>query len=183
MRNRSYRKIYENHKGPIPKDEKGRSYEIHHIDGNPENNVISNLIAVSIEEHYNIHKRQGDLGACWLMSARLLLDAEEMSRLGREMALRAGPRSDEWKRKQSESQKKRVRKPHSEETKLKISESNKARTSPNKGVAMSEENKQKRRKPKLNKENYRKPKSEEHKQKMREAAKLAWQKRRDSNSR
>lgn len=38
-----YRKIYENHFGPIPKDKDGRSYEIHHIDGNRKNNEISNL--------------------------------------------------------------------------------------------------------------------------------------------
>ena len=184
MRNRNYRKIYESHYGPIPKDDKGRSYEIHHKDGNHENNDISNLVALSIEEHYNIHKEQGDLGACWLMSPRLNLDVEEMSRLGREMAKRAGPRSDEWKRKQSLAQKNSIRKPHSEETKLKISESNKGRVSPNKGVPMSEENKQKLRKPKLNKENYKKPKSEEHRQKMRESAKLSWEKRRNnSNSR
>lgn len=183
MRNRCYRKIYERYHGSIPKDNKGRSFEIHHIDGNHDNNDITNLMAVSIEEHYKIHKEQGDLGACWLMSPRLELDAQEMSLLGREMALRSLPRSEDWKRKQRESQKKRIRKPHSEETKLKISKANLGKISSNKGIPMSEENKQKRRKPKLNTENYRKPKSEEHKQKMRESAKLAWQKRRDSNSR
>jgi hypothetical protein len=30
----NYRKIYENHNGIIPKDSDGRTYEIHHIDGN-----------------------------------------------------------------------------------------------------------------------------------------------------
>lgn len=50
-----YRKIYESHYGPIPIDETGRTYEIHHIDGNSENNDISNLKCVSIQEHYNIH--------------------------------------------------------------------------------------------------------------------------------
>ena len=32
-----HRKIYQEKFGPIPKDEKGRSYEIHHIDGNHKN--------------------------------------------------------------------------------------------------------------------------------------------------
>lgn len=43
-----YRKIYVNHFGPIPKDITGRSYEIHHIDGNHLNNDPNNLKAVSI---------------------------------------------------------------------------------------------------------------------------------------
>jgi hypothetical protein len=29
-----YRKVWEKINGPIPKDDLGRSYEIHHIDGN-----------------------------------------------------------------------------------------------------------------------------------------------------
>ena len=28
-----YRKIYEAHYGPIPKDSDGKTYEIHHLDG------------------------------------------------------------------------------------------------------------------------------------------------------
>lgn len=44
-----YRKIYENHSGSIPK-----GYEIHHIDGNHSNNIPSNLMAVTAEEHYNL---------------------------------------------------------------------------------------------------------------------------------
>ena len=55
-----YRKIYESHNGPIPKEDNGRSYEIHHIDGNHFNNDPSNLKAVSIQEHYDIHYSQGD---------------------------------------------------------------------------------------------------------------------------
>lgn len=53
-----YRKLWVKLKGEIPKDEFGRSYEIHHIDGNRKNNTIENLICVSIEEHYEIHKQQ-----------------------------------------------------------------------------------------------------------------------------
>jgi len=47
----NYRKIYENHYGKIP-----NGYHIHHIDGNPFNNDISNLKCVSAEEHSEIHK-------------------------------------------------------------------------------------------------------------------------------
>jgi len=52
-----YRTIYEQYFGKIPKDSQGRSYEIHHLDGNHENNDISNLRCVSIQEHYDIHYR------------------------------------------------------------------------------------------------------------------------------
>ena len=51
-----YRKIYENHYGEIPIDENGRIFEIHHIDGDHDNNHYTNLMAVTIHEHYDIHK-------------------------------------------------------------------------------------------------------------------------------
>lgn len=76
-----YRQIYETHFGPIPKDSDGRSYEIHHIDGNHENNLIDNLKCISIQEHFNIHYGQGDWGACRAMSIRMNLDPKEISRL------------------------------------------------------------------------------------------------------
>jgi hypothetical protein len=49
----NYRKIYENHHGKIPK-----GYHIHHIDGNPFNNNISNLECISAENHAKIHKNE-----------------------------------------------------------------------------------------------------------------------------
>jgi len=79
----NHRKIYEQHYGPIPRDAQGRSYEIHHKDGNHNNNTISNLQLVTIEEHFSIHLAQGDYGACWIMSHRMRLNPEETSRLGR----------------------------------------------------------------------------------------------------
>lgn len=78
-----YRKIYEEHYGIIPKDEDGRSYEIHHIDSNRSNNSPENLMAVSIQEHYNIHKSQGDWGACFYMLRRMALSPEEISELAK----------------------------------------------------------------------------------------------------
>ena len=59
----NYRQIWKNHYGPIPKDENGISYQIHHIDGNRSNNDINNLMCVSIKEHYEIHLRQRDFAA------------------------------------------------------------------------------------------------------------------------
>lgn len=75
----NYRKIYEQHYGIIPKDENGRCYEIHHIDGNRSNNNITNLKAVSIKEHYDIHYAQKDWGACFRISQRLKLSPKEKS--------------------------------------------------------------------------------------------------------
>jgi hypothetical protein len=79
----AHRKIYEQHFGPIPKDPDGRSYEIHHIDGNHLNNDISNLKLVSIREHYDIHFNQGDYGACLIMSHRMNLTPAEISSLSK----------------------------------------------------------------------------------------------------
>jgi hypothetical protein len=76
-----YRKIYEQHYGPIPREENGRSYEIHHIDGNTENNDPTNLVALSIQEHYDIHFDQGDYIACRIIAGKLGKPAEEISKL------------------------------------------------------------------------------------------------------
>jgi hypothetical protein len=56
----NYRKIYEKHFGSIPKEPSGRSYEIHHKDRDHVNNDPSNLIAVTLQEHYDLHYAQGD---------------------------------------------------------------------------------------------------------------------------
>ena len=80
-----YRKIYEQHYGPIPIDEKGRTFEIHHIDGNRENNNPSNLKCVSIQEHYNIHYTQGDYSACIRILNRMNMSSEEISKKASEI--------------------------------------------------------------------------------------------------
>lgn len=74
-----YRKIYQNHKGPIPSDEDGRSYDIHHIDGNHSNNSPDNLRAVTIQEHYNLHLARGDWAACSALIRRMNLSPKELS--------------------------------------------------------------------------------------------------------
>ena len=77
----NYRKIYENHYGPIPKDETGRTYEIHHIDKNRKNNDPNNLKAVSIQEHYDIHLSQMDWAAALRIAEKMKLSHEEISKL------------------------------------------------------------------------------------------------------
>jgi len=79
----SHRRIYIEHYGPIPKDEDGRTYEIHHIDGDHSNNDPANLKCVSIQEHYDIHYAQGDWGACFAMAKRMALSPEETAELSR----------------------------------------------------------------------------------------------------
>jgi Lhr-like helicase len=82
-----YRRLYEQHFGPIPKDEQGRTYDIHHKDGNHKNNDPSNLVALSIEEHYKVHYDRGDKGACLAISMRMDLSPEEKSDIARKSAL------------------------------------------------------------------------------------------------
>jgi len=109
---KNYRKIWESHFGSIPKDENGVSYHIHHIDGNRNNNHISNLQCVSIYEHFSIHLRQGDIQAC----ARLLGLMSIQEELKSELI--------------SSIQKGRK---HSKETKRKMSKAAKGRSAWNKG--------------------------------------------------
>jgi hypothetical protein len=79
-----YRKIYEQHFGKIPIDEEGRTFEIHHLDGDTENNSPENLVAVSIKEHFEIHLRQGDTKACLALAARMKISSAEKKRLASE---------------------------------------------------------------------------------------------------
>jgi len=76
-----YRLIYKNHYGKIPIDLTGRKYDIHHIDGNHNNNDPKNLKALTLQEHYDIHYAQGDYGACFLISRKLDLPNDEYSKL------------------------------------------------------------------------------------------------------
>lgn len=83
----NYRKIYEQNYGPIPRNENGRKYEIHHIDGNHENDSPENLKAVTIQEHYDIHYARGDWGACQSIAVRMNKTSEEISELAKKNAL------------------------------------------------------------------------------------------------
>lgn len=77
----NYRKIWEAYNGPIPQDAQGRSYEIHHIDGNRNNNLLENLKCISIEDHYKIHKEQRDYQSAWRIANRMNLEKEEIKKL------------------------------------------------------------------------------------------------------
>lgn len=79
-----YRKIWTQHYGPIPLDEDGRSYDIHHIDGDRSNNCIENLKALSLKDHFNTHYEQGDWVACSLIAKRMELTVEERSHLSKQ---------------------------------------------------------------------------------------------------
>lgn len=87
-----YRKIYESHLGPIPKDADGRSYDIHHIDGNRSNNNLNNLVAVSLHEHYDIHYKQKDFGACFLIGKKIGRTPEELSEYFSKLATKTANR-------------------------------------------------------------------------------------------
>lgn len=77
-----YRKIWESYHGKkIPVDENGRTFEIHHRDGNRANNDIENLICLSIDEHYQIHHNQQDWFACASISRRMNLSEEQRNAL------------------------------------------------------------------------------------------------------
>ena len=78
---RNYRKIWEKTYGKIPKDETGRSMEIHHIDGNSKNNAIENLKPVTALEHYEIHLAQGDKAAAALIGLRANIPNEVRARI------------------------------------------------------------------------------------------------------
>jgi hypothetical protein len=85
---RIHQNIYKKHYGLIPKDENGRSFEIHHKDGDHTNNDPTNLIAISIQEHYNIHYDQGDWAACQAISLRMNMSPDELSNIIRELNLK-----------------------------------------------------------------------------------------------
>jgi hypothetical protein len=77
----NYRKIWEDFNGPIPKEPNGRSYQIHHIDGNSNNNDISNLQCITIFEHYQIHLAQGDKAAAARLAMAMCMESEKISKL------------------------------------------------------------------------------------------------------
>lgn len=78
---KKYVKVWQDYHGKkLPK-----SMEIHHIDGNHNNNAAENLLAVTIEEHLEIHNRQNDYGAVQAILMRLVR-TDEQKELIRECA-------------------------------------------------------------------------------------------------
>jgi hypothetical protein len=82
---KKHRRIYKDYYNVrLPSD-----IEIHHKDGNHDNNDISNLLPVSIQEHYEIHLSQGNYAAAFRISQRMLIPKEEKSRLASLAATKA----------------------------------------------------------------------------------------------
>jgi hypothetical protein len=77
----NYRHIYIKHFGEIPKDEFGRRFDIHHIDGDHQNNEPSNLKAVSLQEHYDIHYSLGEYKACQMIAHRMGMSSDKLSEI------------------------------------------------------------------------------------------------------
>jgi hypothetical protein len=88
----NYRKIYEQHFGPIPKDNHGRSYQIHHIDGDKNNNNIENLLCLSIEAHYQLHLSQHEFAAARLLAIQMNRSPEEISELSKRVIRKTNQR-------------------------------------------------------------------------------------------
>lgn len=78
---KNYRRIWIKANGPIPLDEQGRRYDIHHVDGNRENSELNNLQCVSMEEHLNIHTNRGDWAAAFRIAQRMNVDPRIKSEL------------------------------------------------------------------------------------------------------
>jgi len=77
MRRKNYKKIWEKfHNVKLPDN-----MEIHHIDGNFNNNNPSNLLAVTLEEHLDIHLKQSDYGAVQAILMRMERTEEHLSLL------------------------------------------------------------------------------------------------------
>ena len=147
----NYRKIYEHHHGAIPVDDLGRTYEIHHMDGDHHNNHPSNLKCVSVQEHYDIHYAQEDWGACFCIAKRLKLTKEQISELIKaHNRNQKGPNNPFWGRTHSEFSKSLMSAANkgrkmSEEAKRKMSQAHKGKPTWNKGIPTREEIKNKQR--------------------------------------
>ena len=120
---KNYRQIWADHYGPIPIDENGVTYDIHHIDGNRKNNHITNLVALSLKDHYQIHYDKKEYNAAHLISNRLNMTPEERADINKKLSeSKTGKPLSEYhksrmKKPKSEETKKRMKKPKSEEHK------------------------------------------------------------------
>jgi hypothetical protein len=77
----NYRAIWKKHFGEIPKDSDGRPYEIHHVNGDRNDNRKENLKCIPIKEHYDIHYNNGDYGACVMIAKRMNLPLDFISQI------------------------------------------------------------------------------------------------------
>lgn len=88
QKTKSYRQIYKEFYGEIPKDSNDRTFDIHHIDGDHSNNSPDNLKAVSLQEHYDIHYSQCDWNACQAILVRMNQIPEKISKTSSELQKR-----------------------------------------------------------------------------------------------
>ena len=58
--------------------------DIHHIDGDHANNNPLNLQAVTLEEHYNIHKEQKDYYAAYMIASRMKIKPDDWIKMAQE---------------------------------------------------------------------------------------------------
>ena len=121
---KKYRKVWEDFYGSIP-----YGFEIHHIDGNRDNNSLDNLKCVSMQEHYDIHFKQGDSAACHAISLRLNQkpntgwrhSEESLCKMRKPKQRKEGYKlSDEHKRKIGDAHRGKKRSPRPEEVRQKL---------------------------------------------------------------
>jgi HNH endonuclease/NUMOD3 motif len=93
------RRIWSKHNGPIPVDESGVTFDIHHRDGDWNNNNPANLQALSVLDHYRLHFAQGDWAAAWYISKRLTLTPADYEQIRGKIsaALKGRVMSPEWR--------------------------------------------------------------------------------------
>lgn len=109
IKNKSYRRIYIKHKGKIPIDENGVTFDIHHIDGDRANNSPDNLVALSVADHLKLHQAQGDVGAVFLLSRRTPnQDISEISKLTQKKRIHDGTHNFQLPNFQKNAQKKLI---------------------------------------------------------------------------
>ncbi len=77
----NYRRIWEKSNGKIPIDQYGHKFEIHHVDGDRSNNQLSNLICISILDHFKLHLEKGEYAAAFRISQRMDIDTKLKSKL------------------------------------------------------------------------------------------------------
>lgn len=76
-----YRQLWEEANGPIPKDKFNRTFEIHHINGDHNDNRLENLQCLSISDHFNVHYNQSDFLACTNIAYRMGLSGKHIKDL------------------------------------------------------------------------------------------------------
>lgn len=99
------RRIWRAAFGEVPRDERGVSFDVHHRDGNPANNSLDNLEALSVRDHYQRHLGQKDWLAAFCIAQRLDISVEEQKEISARIsfALKGRKISPEWKEKISRS--------------------------------------------------------------------------------